>query len=706
MTRHLLATAVLAALLAGCGQESESPATAASEAAPETSAPEETSTSTAVAASDAGAEIGDWGVDLSVRDESVDPGDDFNRYASGQWLDRFEIPADLSSYGVFLKLALEAEEDVKAIVEDLAAQEPPPGSLGQKVGDFYAAWMDTSRLDQLGATPLAPYLEEIAAIEDRAGVNRFFASLHGTAPFSVGIIPDPADTTRYIAFVTQDGLGMPNRDYYLKDEERFAQYRAAYTTYIDTVLTLAGLPDGEAKAEAILDLETKLAEVHWTPEESRDISKIYNPMPPAQVAELAPEFDWSVIFDELGLGDVDTFVVAQTTAIEAAGDLFADTALSTWKDYLQFHFIRNHARYLSTEFDQAHYAFYSQTLSGTEEQRERWKRGVQEINGGMGEAVGQIYVERHFPPEYKAQMEDLVANLTAAFAERLQRNEWMDEETREQALLKLSTFEPRIGYTEKWTDYSDLAIEKGRLLDNAVAVAEFQWQQQVDRLGGPVDREIWPYPPQTVNASYSPLLNQITFPAGILQPPFFDPKADPAVNYGAIGAVIGHEIGHGFDDQGRRFDEQGRIRDWWTATADAQFGERTEMLGAQYAQYEPIEGLNLNPGLTMGENIGDLGGVQMAYAAYRRYLDNCCDGEAEVIDGLTGDQRFFLSWAQVWRSLRREDSMRQRVLTGPHSPAQYRVNGVVRNVDAWYEAFDVQPGDDLYLPEDQRVRIW
>jgi len=706
MPRQLLATAVLAALLAGCGQESESPATAASEAAPETSAPEETSTSTAVAASDAGAEIGDWGVDLSVRDESVDPGDDFNRYASGQWLDRFEIPADLSSYGVFLKLALEAEEDVKAIVEDLAAQEPPPGSLGQKVGDFYAAWMDTSRLDQLGATPLAPYLEEIAAIEDRAGVNRFFASLHGTAPFSVGIIPDPADTTRYIAFVTQDGLGMPNRDYYLKDEERFAQYRAAYTTYIDTVLTLAGLPDGEAKAEAILDLETKLAEVHWTPEESRDISKIYNPMPPAQVAELAPEFDWSVIFDELGLGDVDTFVVAQTTAIEAAGDLFADTALSTWKDYLQFHFIRNHARYLSTEFDQAHYAFYSQTLSGTEEQRERWKRGVQEINGGMGEAVGQIYVERHFPPEYKAQMEDLVANLTAAFAERLQRNEWMDEETREQALLKLSTFEPRIGYTEKWTDYSDLAIEKGRLLDNAVAVAEFQWQQQVDRLGGPVDREIWPYPPQTVNASYSPLLNQITFPAGILQPPFFDPKADPAVNYGAIGAVIGHEIGHGFDDQGRRFDEQGRIRDWWTATADAQFGERTEMLGAQYAQYEPIEGLNLNPGLTMGENIGDLGGVQMAYAAYRRYLDNCCDGEAEVIDGLTGDQRFFLSWAQVWRSLRREDSMRQRVLTGPHSPAQYRVNGVVRNVDAWYEAFDVQPGDDLYLPEDQRVRIW
>ena len=697
MTRKLHFIAIFAALLGACSQESD-PSNAAGKSQ---AADAPTTDASAVTAA-----IGDWGVDLSVRDESVPPGDDFNRYANGKWLDSYEIPADLSSYGVFLNLRIDAENDVRAIVEDLAATEPPQGSLGQKVGDFYAAWMNTEHLDELGAAPLLPHLEKIAAITDKTELKRAFASLHGTAPFGIGIIPDPADTSRYIAFISQDGLGMPNRDYYLKDDERFLQYRDAYRTYIDTVLTLAGVDNGGEKADAIIALESKLAEAHWTPEESRDIKKIYNPMPPAQVRELAPEFDWQSIFGELGLGGVDTFVVAQTTAIEAAGDILAATDLETWKDYLGFHLIRNHARYLSSDFDQAHYAFYSETLQGTEEQRERWKRGVQEVNAGMGEAVGQIYVERHFPPEFKAKMEDLVNNLTAAFEERLMENEWMDDETREQALLKLSTFEPRIGYTDKWTDYTDLTIEQDKLLDSAMTLAEFQWMQQVDRLAGPVDRDIWPYPPQTVNASYSPLLNQITFPAGILQPPFFDPNADPAVNYGAIGAVIGHEIGHGFDDQGRRFDEQGRIRDWWTATADERFGERTTELGSQYGEYEPIDGLTVNPDLTMGENIGDLGGVQMAYAAYHRYLDACCDGQAEELDGLSGDQRFFLSWAQVWRSLRREDALRQQILTDPHSPERYRVNGVVRNVDAWYEAFDIKPDDSLYLPEESRVRIW
>jgi endothelin-converting enzyme/putative endopeptidase len=694
MIRKLICSAAFVTFLAGCSQEPASSPPPAAETEPETSA------------AAASAAIGAWGIDLSARDESVSPGDDFNRYANGKWLDSYEIPADLSSYGVFLKLRLDAEDDVKAIVEDLALEDSPEGSLAQKVGDFYAAWMNTERLDELGAAPLEPHLETIAAIDDRAALNRAFASLHVTAPFGIGIIPDPADTTRYIAFVSQDGLGMPNRDYYLKDDERFVNYREAYKAYIESLLTLAGITDGAGKADAIMELETALAEVHWTPEESRDIKKIYNPMPPAELAELAPEFDWTAILEELGLGTVDTFVVAQTTAIEAAGDILDATDLDTWKDYLRFHFIRNHAHYLSTDFDEADYVFYSRTLQGTEEQRERWKRGVQEVNVGMGEAVGQIYVERHFPPEYKAQMEDLVANLTAAFEERLAQNDWMDDETREQALLKLSTFEPRIGYTDKWTDYSDLTVTEDQLLESALALTEFQWQQQVDRLAGPVDRAIWPYPPQTVNASYNPLLNQITFPAGILQPPFFDPNADPAVNYGAIGAVIGHEIGHGFDDQGRRFDEQGRIRDWWTATADERFGERAAMLGSQYGEYEPIEGMTVNPDLTMGENIGDLGGVQMAYAAYRRYLDACCDGEAEEIDGLSGDQRFFLSWAQVWRALRREDSLRQQVLTDPHSPAQYRINGVVRNVDAWYQAFNVEPGEELYLPEDERVRIW
>lgn len=652
------------------------------------------------------AAIGDWGVDLTKRDMSVRPGNDFNEYANGVWLAETEIPADLARYGMFDQLRLDAEDDIRKIVEDLASGDSTPGSLEQKVGDFYASWMDVDKLDELGIAPLQPHLDAIYAIDNQDDLMRAYASLHNDAPFGVGIIPDPADTTRYIAFVGQSGLGMPDRDYYLKDDDRFQQYRDAYDTYVTTLMTLAGLENAEARADAVIALETELAKVHWTQEDSRDIQKIYNPMSPEELATLAPEFNWALIFDETGLGSIETFVVAQTTAIDEAAELFAATPLDTLKDYLAFHLINVQAGNLSSDFDNAQFEFFGRTLQGREEQRERWKRGVQQINAGLGEAVGQIYVERHFPPNYKAEMEALVSNLVAAFKERLQQNEWMDEETREQALLKLSTFEPRIGYTEKWTDYGPLAIEPGALLENSFAITEFQWQEQVDRLGGPVDRQIWGYPPQTVNASYNPLLNQITFPAGILQPPFFDPFADPAVNYGGIGAVIGHEIGHGFDDQGRRFDELGRIRDWWTETADERFKEKTDALGAQYDSYEPVEGLNINGQLTMGENIGDLGGLQMAYAAYHRYLDETSDGQAPVIDGLTGDQRFFLGWAQVWRAKAREDELRRRLVTDPHSPPEYRVNGVVRNLDAWYDAFGVTEDDALYLAPEDRVKIW
>ncbi len=472
------------------------------------------------------------------------------------------------------------------------------------------------------------------------------------------------------------------------------------------MLTLAGVEEAATKAKRIFDLEMEIAEVHWTQTDIRDIQKIYNPMSPAELAEIAPAYDWQGILTEFGLEDIQTIIVTHPSAIAEAGALFMQAPLDDVKAYLKFHFVRNHAAELSSDFDNAHFEFYDKTLRGAEEQRERWKRGVQAINAGLGEAVGQIYLDRHFPPSYKAEMDALVANLLAAFKERLEQNEWMDDETREQALLKLSTFEPRIGYTEKWTDYGPLSIASNTLLDNAIAITEFQWREQLDRLDGPVDRKIWPYPPQTVNASYNPLLNQITFPAGILQPPFFDPYADPAVNYGGIGAVIGHEIGHGFDDQGRRFDELGRIRDWWTEVANERFVEKTDNLGAQYDSYEPVEGLNINGELTMGENIGDLGGLQMAYAAYHRYLDSCCDGFAPVIDGLTGDQRFFLGWAQVWRAKAREDEVRRRLLTDPHSPPEYRVNGVVRNLDAWYDAFGVNEDDALYLAPEDRVRIW
>lgn len=653
------------------------------------------------------AEYGSWGVDTTQGDPATKPGDDFARYANGKWLDTFEIPADLPGFVSFTKLRLDAEADVKAIIEELAAKKSAPGSLEQKVGGFFKTFMDTGKLDQLGAAPLKPHIDKIYAIQSKDDLMRAYAkaNLHGTGPMGIGILPDPADTTRYIAFVGQSGIGLPDRDYYLKREDKFAQYRAAYKDYIAKMLTLAGIADAPSKADAILALETKIAEVHWSQEDSRDIQKIYNPMSLDQLQALAPEMNWSLIMSELQLSAAPVILVAQTTAVDKEAEIFAKADMGLIKDWLAFHFIRGHAQYLSTDFDRANFEFYGKTLRGVPEQRERWKRGVNEIDANLGEAVGKIYVDRHFPPQNKAAMDALVKNLVAAFEERLKANAWMDEETRTQALAKLATFEPRIGYTTKWTDYSSLEIGDD-LLQNAINLVDFQWRDQVSRLGGPVDRERWDYPPQTVNASYNPLMNQITFPAGILQPPFFDLSADPAVNYGAIGAVIGHEIGHGFDDQGRRFDEKGRIRDWWTKASNDAFQQKADALGAQYDSYRPLPDASINGKLTMGENIGDLGGLQMAYAAYHRYLDECCGGEAPVIDGLTGDQRFFLAWAQVWRGKYREDEQRQRLATDPHSPPYYRINGVVRNLDAWYEAFGVTPEDDLYLAPEARVRIW
>ena len=651
-----------------------------------------------------GAELGAWGIDLSAMDPDEAPGDDFHRYVNGHWLDTFEMPADKARYGIFDALRERSTEQVHEIVAELAGGEIAEGSLEQKVGSYYSTWMDVERLNELGAEPLKPHLDKIAAIEDRDNLMMAFANVHLVGPFGVGIIPDPADTTRYTVFAAQDGLGMPDRDFYLLDDARFREFRSAYRDYVVKLHELAGIGDAEAKAEAIIALETQLAEHHWSQAESRDIQKIYNPMTVAELQQLAPQFAWERMLDSLGLGGVEPIFVAQPSVMKAAGEMLESVPLETWKDYLAFHFIRSNAEFLSEDFDQAHFEFYSRTLNGIEEQRERWKRGADFVNANLGEAVGKLYVERHFPPDAKAQMDELVANLQGALKERLGRNEWMDEETREQALAKLATFEPRIGYTEKWTDYGPLEIEAGDMLGNSLRVNEFLWREQLDRLGGPVDRALWPYPPQTVNASYNPLLNQITFPAGILQPPFFDPHADAAVNYGAIGGVIGHEIGHGFDDQGRRFDEKGRIRDWWTPTSDERFQERSGKLVEQFNGYSPIEGMHVNGQLTLGENIGDLGGLEMAYAAYQRHV--AVHGEPPVIDGYTGDQRFFMAWAQVWRSMIREDALRQRLVTDPHSPAQYRVNGAVRNIDAWYEAFDVGPQAALYLPPEERVSIW
>jgi endothelin-converting enzyme/putative endopeptidase len=648
--------------------------------------------------------FGAWGVDVAAMDKSVKPGDSFWHYVNGQWDRRTEIPSDRTSAGVAVLLVDEAERQVRTIVEDLAKDSAKSGVIGQQVGDFYAAWMNDAAIESNGTAPLKPYLARIDAIANRTDLIKVFAAPGFISPIGVGILPDPADTTRYIAAAGQAGLGLPTRDYYLLEGEKYAAIRTAYRAYIVKLQQLAGISDAEAKADRIMTLETALAKVHWEPARQRDIKQIYNPMNRTQLTELAPQLEWTLFLQELGLGGVDTVIAAEKSAITETGKMLDTVPLSTWKEYLAFHFIHSNAVFLPRAFDEANFEMFSKTLRGVPQMRERWKRGVQMLNDSLGEAIGRIYVERHYPPESDKQMAELIANLRAALDARISASPWMDEPTKQQAKAKLAAFDPRIGHPEKWIDYSSLRVDRGDVLGNALRASEFAWKLQLGRLGKPVDRALWDMTPQTVNAYYNPLMNQITFPAAILQPPYFDPSADAAANYGAIGAIIGHEIGHGFDDQGRQFDATGRIRDWWTPAAAAEFAKRAERLGKQFDQFEPIAGTKINGKLTMGENIGDLGGLEMAYAAYRRHVAQ--HGEPKVTDGLTGDQRFFLSYAQAWRSKLREGALRERLLSDPHSPAEQRVNGIVRNVDAWYTAFGIKPGDKLYLPPGERVRIW
>jgi putative endopeptidase len=641
-----------------------------------------------------------WGVDLSARDPSIKPGDDFWRYANNTWFQGNPIPADRSAWGVGTVLSEDVEAQLRDIVETANRGTDP---TSRQVAAMYASYMDEAGIEQRGAAVLRPYLDQIAAAQTRDDLLRLFAKPGFPSPVGVGITPDPADPTHYVVGAGQGGLGMPNRDYYLREGAQFDAYRAAYRNYVITMQRLAGIPDPEAKADAIIALERRIAEAHWTPERNRDVTQSINPMTPAQLQELAPQFNWPVTLASQGLTNVQKIIVRQPSAIQAEGQLFAEVPLQTWKDWLAFHFIRSYAQYLPRAFDEADFEFYSHTLRGQERQRDRWKRGLGVLNGALGEAVGKIYVERHFPDTSRQQMTELVGDLRAALGDRLRANSWMDEATRTAAIAKLDAFDPRIGNPVRWIDYSSIRIDPHDLLGNVLRASEFQWNLQLSRYPNPVDRSLWAMTPQTINAYYSPLTNQITFPAAILQPPYFNPTADPAVNYGAIGAVIGHEIGHGFDDQGSRFDAQGRLRNWWSDAARARFTELTRRFGEQYNQFE-VAGQHVNGQLTMGENIGDLGGLEMAYAAYQRYQAR--HGRAPVIDGLTGDQRFFLAFAQAWRNNVREGALRQQVLTDPHSPPQFRVNGVVRNVDAWYRAFNVQPGDQLYLPPEQRVHIW
>lgn len=685
MRTAFLVTMAAAALLGGCS-------------GPDTTAPP---ASTAVPAKPA---LGVFGVETSNMDTSVTPGDDFFRYANGTWLATFQMPADKSRFGAFDALADKSEADVKAVVEALAAGKPAPGTTAAKVGDMYASWMDEAGIEARGLTPLQPYLDRIATVTDANGVLALMATPDFAAPFGVGVVADPEDPTRYAVWASQGGLGMPDRDYYLGPDASFGKYRTAYRTYVTRILELLKDPAPAASADAVITLETAIARGHWPQADLRNVAKAIKAMPFADFKAFAPAIDWATFLPGLGLPAAPDKIVAYgDTAVRDGSAIIAKYPIDTWKKYLAFHIASDNAAHLPKAFDDASFEFFGKTLRGVQVKRERWKRGVTLLDENIGEGVGEVYVAKFFPPEHKARMDALVVNLRRALEGRLEELPWMDEPTRAEALKKLARFEPRVGYPTKWRDYSTMTVEKGKHFENMAHARAFEWKRQVAHLGQPVDRAEWGMNPQTVNAGYNPLMNQITFPAAILQPPFFDVNADPAVNYGAIGAVIGHEIGHGFDDQGRAFDEAGRTRNWWTAETDEKFRAATKVLGSQYSGYCPVPDGCINGQLTMGENIGDLGGLTMAYTAYRLSLDG---KEAPTIDGFTGDQRFFLAWAQVWRAMAREDDTRQRLVTDPHSMPEFRTNGVVRNMDAWYAAFDVKPEDKLYLAPEQRVKIW
>jgi len=644
-----------------------------------------------------------WGLELQDMDRSVKPGDGFFQYAEGTWLKNHPIPADKTAAGYNYDLPDEIELQVRKMVENAAAH--PTSPTAQKIGDAYAAWMDQSGIDARGLAPLRPYLAKIDAVSNRRQLVRLMAQPSYAAPISVGIGTDQDNTNRYEVRISQAQLGLPTRDYYLLKGDKYESIRTAYRQYVVETGKLAGLSDPAGRADRILALETRISQDQWAPERRRDPVATHNVMTIAQLQKLVPQVDWRDALRAAGLGAAKKVDVAEKSAVAAAGRRLADVPLSTWKEYLAFRFISDHSDVLPRAFDDAHFNFYGKTLSGVPEQRARWKRGIQMLDDSLGEAVGQLYVAEHWPAETAREAQELVDDMRAAYAEKISNASWMDEATRKAALAKLAAFDPRIGHPVKWIDYSKLNIRRYDALANEVASENFQWQYQLDHFPKPVDRTLWEMTPQTVNAYYDPTLNQITVPAAILQPPFFDANADAAVNYAETGATtLGHEMGHGFDDEGRQFDPQGRLRDWWTPATAAKYKVKADRLAKQFDQYEPLPGVHIKGKLTLGENLADLGGLETAYAAYRRYVAR--HGEPPVLDGFTGDQRFFIAYAQAWQGKRREGSLRQQLLSNPHSPEQYRVDGIVRNFDPWYKAFNVQPGNKLYLPPEERVHVW
>jgi putative endopeptidase len=646
------------------------------------------------------------GVILQNFDRSVRPQDDLYRFVNGVWLKNTPIPADKSNYGSFTMLADEAEKNLRVIVEEAAGAKAPKGSDQQLIGDFYTSFMDEARAEQLGLAPLQPELDRIAAIRDREQLLAYLSRaqlLQIDTPIGAQIFADAKNPELNTLWVAQSGLGLPERDYYFNKEQRFTEIRAAYEKHLDNVLRLAGRKDSAAVAKELMAFETRLAKASWPAVKMRDIEALYNPVSVEAAEQATPGIDWSQWLTGMTLPGTGQLVLTQQDYFQEVGKALQDVPLATWQDYLTLRTIDAYSPYLSKAFVDQSFDFYQRTLSGTPEIKPRWKRAMAELENSTGDLLGKEYVKRHFPPEAKVRMDALVGNLLQAFDTSIDELEWMGPETRREAHDKVRNFTVKIGYPTKWKDYSGLVIQPDDLVGNVLRARAVNVQRELAKAGKPVDKTEWGMTPQTVNAYYNPLANEIVFPAAILQPPFFDLKADDAVNYGGIGAVIGHEISHGFDDQGRKFDGKGVLRDWWTEQDNERFMKRAGALVQQYNAYSPLAGMNINGELTLGENIGDLSGLAVAHKAYQLAL---AGKPAPVLDGFTGDQRFFIGWAQVWGRNYREDELRKRLLTDPHSPSEYRSNGIVRNMPAFAEAFELKAGDKLYLPADQQVRIW
>ena len=645
------------------------------------------------------------GVELTGMDTSVRPQDDYYAYANGTWLKETEIPADQFGWGSYMTLRDDSLTDLKVIVEEVAG-DVENNEAAAKIANYYTAYLDEVRIEELGLSPVEDLFAEIDALEDHAALARWLGennefSVDG--PFNLYIGQDDKDSTQYVIFVVQSGLGLPDREYYFDDSERGLELRDGYVDYIGTLLAISGFADATEAAKRIMALETKLAEHHWDKEDSRDADKIYNKTMDDELGALLSNFDLDGYFAGIGSGRQDYVIVSQTSYLQAVNAIFVDTDLDTWKEYARLKTINAFANYLSKSVVDARFEFMSKKLLGAEEQKPRWQRAMSAMNGHLGELLGQLYVEKHFPAEAKERMVEMLDYLSAAYADSIQNLDWMSDETKEKALEKLSKFTHKIGYPDVWRDYSSLEISSDDLVGNVRNARQFSHYREIDKLGKPIDRTEWFLPPQTVNAYYNPSMNEIVFPAAYLQPPNFQLDAEDAYNYGAIGVTIGHEIGHGFDDQGSKYDGDGNLKSWWTDDDRANFEERTNGLVEQFSQFEALPGLFVNGEFTLGENIGDLGGTAIALKAYRMSLEG---EESPVIDGFTGDERFFLGLAQSSRIKWREQLIELLIKSDPHSPDEFRINGVVTNVDDFYTTYDVKEGDALYRPTEERVRIW